>query len=306
MASDPPAAAPSRSLVFLRRSGSTLLLWSLAGVAFWSMRTWAYLGLIALLTVVATREWFQLAGAAGLRCCGRFGMWLALLYCAALHAALTGAWQPWTGWEVAMVGLALCGAFMLRLGEPVRGAASLSEIAVGLAGFVYVAVLFNYAAKLLFLMPEWRRGDGVIATPAAFLMLWLIAVTKFSDMGAYLAGSLVGRHKMIPHISPGKTWEGFAGGLAFSQLAASGLYALFPQHFTVLGGWGHVVALGFLLAVLAVIGDLAESVIKRALGAKDSGQMLPGIGGAMDLIDSLCFTAPALYLYLQWLNPSAT
>ena len=69
---------------------------------------------------------------------------------------------------------------------------------------------------------------------------------------------------------------------------------------------GHVVALGFLLAILAVIGDLAESVVKRAIHAKDSGSMLPGIGGSLDLIDSICFTAPALYFYLIWvLLPAA-
>ena len=72
------------------------------------------------------------------------------------------------------------------------------------------------------------------------------------------------------------------------------------RQLAVLGGWGHVVLLGLLLAVLAVLGDLAESVVKRALQAKDSGRMLPGIGGALDLIDSICFTAPALYFYLQW------
>jgi phosphatidate cytidylyltransferase len=74
----------------------------------------------------------------------------------------------------------------------------------------------------------------------------------------------------------------------------------------VLGGWVHVVLLGVLLALLAVVGDLAESVLKRALGAKDSGRMLPGIGGGLDLIDSLCFTAPALYFYIRWfLLPAA-
>src|SRR5690606_1770266 len=105
--------------------------------------------------------------------------------------------------------------------------------------------------------------------------------------------SLIGRNKMIPHVSPGKTWEGFGGALVFAQLAACGLYALFPAGLALLGGWSHVVTLGFLLALLAVVGDLAESVVKRSLGVKDSGNMLPGIGGALDLIDSLCFTAPA-------------
>jgi phosphatidate cytidylyltransferase len=85
----------------------------------------------------------------------------------------------------------------------------------------------------------------------------------------------------------------------FAQLAGCGFYC-FPEALAVLGGYGHVITLGLLLAVLAVIGDLAESVVKRALEAKDSGRMLPGIGGSLDLIDSVCFTAPALYFYLQW------
>jgi phosphatidate cytidylyltransferase len=123
-------------------------------------------------------------------------------------------------------------------------------------------------------------------------------------MGAYITGSLIGRHKMIPHISPAKTWEGFAGALFFAQLAACGLYALLPEQLAALHSWPHVIALGFLLAILAVIGDLAESVVKRSLHAKDSGNMLPGIGGGLDLIDSICFTAPALYFYLVWIIPT--
>mgnify|MGYP000450384696 FL=1 len=125
-------------------------------------------------------------------------------------------------------------------------------------------------------------------------------------MGAYIVGSMMGRHKMILHVSPGKTWEGFGGALLFSQIAACGLYALFPEYLSFFKSWGHVIFLGVLLSVLAVIGDLAESVLKRAINAKDSGKMLPGIGGSLDLIDSICFTAPALYFYLEWvLLPAA-
>ncbi|RYD37636.1 MAG: CDP-archaeol synthase [Verrucomicrobiaceae bacterium] len=146
----------------------------------------------------------------------------------------------------------------------------------------------------------------MVGVSGAFLLLWLLAVTKFTDMGAYIVGSMIGRHKMIPHVSPGKTWEGFGGALLFSQLAACGLYALFPEHLAVFKSWGHVIFLGFLLSILAVIGDLAESVFKRSINAKDSGRMLPGIGGSLDLIDSICFTAPALYFYLKWvLIPAA-
>lgn len=305
MAADTPISPPSKALVFVRRTGSTILLWGLLAAAFASMRTWVYLGLVALLTVLGTLEFFQMAGRAGVRCFGRFGLLVAALYCAVLHAGLAGSCLPWPGWELAAVVVVVCGAFILQLREPLRGVATFTGVMATVGGFVYVAVLFNFTAKLPFLLPGWREGAGVVATPGAFILLWLLAVTKFSDMGAYLTGSLTGRHQMIPQVSPGKTWEGLAGGLAFSQLAGCGLFALFPEQLEVLGGWGHVVLLGGLLGVLAVIGDLAESVVKRALGAKDSGRMLPGIGGALDLIDSICFTAPVLYYYLLWISPAA-
>ncbi|MDB6147734.1 MAG: hypothetical protein JWO45_1398, partial [Spartobacteria bacterium] len=128
--------------------------------------------------------------------------------------------------------------------------------------------------------------------------LYLIAVTKFSDMGAYLTGMAIGRHPLIPHISPKKTWEGFVGALAFALLASIGLFKLMPGHLSVLT-WTHAVVLGLLLGFAAVIGDLAESIVKRSTGVKDSGGLLPGIGGALDLIDSLLFTAPLLFFYLR-------
>jgi phosphatidate cytidylyltransferase len=131
-----------------------------------------------------------------------------------------------------------------------------------------------------------------------FYCLYLIAVTKFSDMGAYLTGSLIGRHPLIPHISPKKTWEGFFGAMGFSLLASLALFKLMPGHLAVLN-WTHATILGLLLGFAAVIGDLAESIIKRSTGVKDSGRLLPGIGGALDLVDSLLFTAPLLFFYLR-------
>ena len=301
MAVQAPTSAPSKARVFARRAGSTLALWAVVGAACGSMRAWAYLGLIALLTVVATREYFQMLWAAGVKCFPRFGLIMALLYCGGLHAGLLGhRFGALDGWDLGALSLAMIGAFTLQLRQPIRGLESLVAVTATLCGFVYIAVLFNFTAKLLVVVPGWQMVSGRVALPAAMLLLWLLAVTKFTDMGAYIVGSMIGRHKMIPQVSPGKTWEGLGGALVFSQLAGCGLYGVFQQQLAVLGGWGHVVFLGLLLAVLAVLGDLAESVIKRALHAKDSGRMLPGIGGALDLIDSICFTAPALYFYLRW------
>ena len=106
---------------------------------------------------------------------------------------------------------------------------------------------------------------------------------------------------MIPHISPGKTWQGFFGGILIALGSAYGLYAMMPEQLSMLQGPMHVIILGIILPLFAGVGDLAESVIKRSLDIKDSGTFLPGIGGALDLIDSLCFTAPVLFFYLMWI-----
>jgi phosphatidate cytidylyltransferase len=294
----PPA--PSKAVVFARRTASTLILWALVTTIFVSRWSWAYLGLVALLAIIATLEYFRMLRAAGVHCFPRLGILLSVGYCGALHAGFLNGLTPSADIDAAALFIALAGAFTLQLRHPIRGLESLTAVAANVLGFVYIAFLFNFAARIIFIIPN--TGDpSHVSTQGAFLLLWLLAVTKFTDMGAYITGSLIGRHKMIPHVSPGKTWEGFGGALFFSQLAACGLYALFPSELFVLRSYGHVITLGVLLALLAVVGDLAESIVKRALNAKDSGRMLPGIGGSLDLIDSVCFTAPALFFYLKWI-----
>jgi len=157
-----------------------------------------------------------------------------------------------------------------------------------------VVWLFNFMTKIVYVFPRSEAGE----VTGQFYCLYLIAVTKFSDMGAYLTGTAFGRHLLIPHISPKKTWEGLVGALAFSLLASLSLYQLMPKHLAALS-WTHAIVLGLLLGAAAVIGDLAESILKRSTGVKDSGRLLPGIGGALDLIDSLLFTGPLLFFYLR-------
>jgi phosphatidate cytidylyltransferase len=306
MADLPPPPAPSKALVFARRSASTVFLWTLIAAIFMSRWSWAYLGLVGALTLIATVEYFRMLRTAGVSCFPRFGILIAAGYCGALYGYFLLGKAPPPDLDTIAICIVLASTFTLQLRQPVRGLEPLLAVAVNVLGFIYIAFLFNFSARLVFMIPAWNEAPGMVGKPGALLLLWLLAVTKFTDMGAYLTGSLIGRHKMIPHVSPGKTWEGFGGALLFSQLAGCGLYAAFPSHFSMFGNYGHVVALGLLLALLAVLGDLAESVLKRTLNAKDSGRMLPGIGGALDLIDSICFTAPALVLYLKWfLLPAA-
>jgi phosphatidate cytidylyltransferase len=161
-------------------------------------------------------------------------------------------------------------------------------------GVLYVSWLLGFLLKIYF----FAAPDGV-EFDAGYCLLFFILTTKCSDIGAYSLGSLIGRHKMIPAVSPAKTWEGFAGAILLSTAAA-----MVMAHYwgaTKLGGMTlvHAAALGPLLAVGAVLGDLVESVFKRDSGVKDSGSFFPGIGGVLDLLDSLLFNAPLMYLYLR-------
>jgi len=300
----PPA--PSKAIVFARRTASTLFLWALVSSIFVSRWSWAYLGLIGILAIIASVEYFRMLRAAEVACFPRFGIMLSVAYGGALYSFLLRGQAPHPELEALAIFVAVAGSFTLQLRYQIRGLESLLAVAANVLGFVYIAVLFNFTARVIFLVPDANRTPGIVSDSGAYLLLWLLAVTKFTDMGAYITGSIIGRHKMIPHVSPGKTWEGFAGALVFAQIAGCGLYLAFPTQLATFGNLGHVISLGFLLAILAVIGDLAESVVKRSIHAKDSGRILPGIGGSLDLIDSVCFTAPALYFYLKWfLLPAA-
>ena len=298
MSEDSPPAKPTKAQT------STLFLWAVVTGVFVSGWTWAFLGLLSVLMVIATIEYFQMLKKAGVPCFPKFGILCSVVFCIFEFAPYINGWFSYPGINMLSITAVAIGAFCLQLRHKIEDIKPLIAVGSTLLGFVYITVMFSFSVYLLFLpLLEEADGSKVIARlpPASgFLLLWLIAVTKFTDMGAYITGSLIGKHKMIPHISPGKTWEGIAGGLLFAQLAGFGLYLGFEDHLSTLGGPLHVAILGLLLATLAVVGDLAESIVKRSVGAKDSGNMLPGIGGSLDLIDSICFTAPALYLYIVY------
>ncbi len=166
--------------------------------------------------------------------------------------------------------------------------AGIVAIATTLFGLMYVPWLLNFIQKINF----FPNVEG------KFFLLYFILVTKFSDMGAYAVGSLIGKHKMIPRISPGKTWEGFGGAIVVSTAASLAFVHFFWQPHV-----RHELAArdypGRDMSSTAVIGDLIESLFKREAGVKDSGKFFPGIGGILDLLDSLLFNAPIMYLYLR-------
>ena len=181
--------------------------------------------------------------------------------------------------------LALIALLLYTLSRYATFAQPYEVISRGGFGYLYLGLCTAYLI-LLMALPQGR----------AWLLL-LTAITAASDTAAFYTGSKFGRHKLCPAISPGKTWEGFAGGLAGSLGAALLVRHFFLPEQSLL--WICLIVL--LLGCLGAAGDLSESVIKRAFGVKDSGSLLPGHGGLLDRIDSLLLTAPVLYylLYFQ-------
>jgi phosphatidate cytidylyltransferase len=153
-------------------------------------------------------------------------------------------------------------------------------------GALYVGLLMFIA---LLKRDQGARGGGWV-----FLLL---TVTWFGDTFAYAAGRLAGRHKLYPRISPGKTWEGAVGGLVGSFAAAALAHAWYLPELSWAGAAGVALPAG----ALGQVGDLCESLLKRAYGVKDSGALLPGHGGLLDRIDALLFAAPYVYYCARWL-----
>lgn len=170
-------------------------------------------------------------------------------------------------------------------------------MACTLMGVWYMPFLLSFFIDLMY---GWEAaGWGTMPVTGRLLVLYLVVVVKFSDIGAYTAGSLFGRHKMIPRLSPNKTWEGFAGGMLLSVAASICFSVLLDGRLgNVPLPLAHSVVLGLLLGVTGVVGDLFESLLKRASSTKDSGGSVPGMGGLLDVLDSLLFGAPVLVVYI--------
>src|SRR2546421_4177705 len=291
-----PASETARSRsVFILRFISTVVLWSIAlAIAFSGYEVLFWL-LISAFGVVALREFYRMLDHQGLPnfkitglICG------AIMLAGSFHYFSTIGPASSYDFELMMLLFFLLTMFARQMFARLRHDEPLQTMAYTLFGLLYVLWLFNFTTKILYLTPRSTAGE----VTGQFYCLYLIAVTKFSDMRAYLTASVIGRHQMIPHISAKKTWEGFFGGLGFALFCSLALFKLMSGHLSALT-WTHATILGLLLGFAAVIGDLAESIIKRSTDVKDSGNLLPGIGGALDLVDSLLFTAPLLFFYLR-------
>jgi phosphatidate cytidylyltransferase len=206
---------------------------------------------------------------------------------------------PWLhvqfGWPSALFLPLAVIVFAVRLLGERTPETRVESLASTLFGIVYVAVMLSYLVAIITPVP----GDSISATGRLLLCLWLVAVTKFCDTGALLTGMAIGRHKMSPQISPKKTWEGAVGGVLVSMgigaLVAWLARSEFPPHMTPLVS----ALIAAPIAVIGIIADLVESVLKRRANMKDSGKTIPGIGGMFDLSDSLILVAPMGYFFFR-------
>jgi phosphatidate cytidylyltransferase len=293
--SESKSKSPTKGRIFLNRAFSSFWAWALVVVAVTFNNPWLYLGMFGLMVLVGLQEFFKLVPDQGFR---RF-RWQTFLvsigYGVLLFATLWGGER----WAVQADGLAIAALAILIAVDRIRfgldGYRMIDEIAMTMFGFVYVVILFGFVPKILHLPLVSTGGEN----SARFYIVFLLVVTKFTDMGAYLVGSVIGKHKMVPKISPGKTWEGFAGALFFAVLGSLGCFYLFAKQIPLIS-LSHTIVLAVVLALVAVVGDLVESILKRSFAAKDSGSMMPGIGGVLDLIDSILLTGPVFFVYLLY------
>ncbi len=232
--------------------------------------------------VGALWEYYTISKVSGSTPVASIGIFGSIIYLYFVYLATGNA--AFADWPLITLTLILFSAFLYYF---FSGVSPFPNLAVTMFGVVYITLPLSAFIPINLI-------DG------RYWLLYLLIVTKMTDVGAYLIGKQWGKHQLAPVISPKKTWEGAAAGLITGVLSsyflhkASGYWLgedLFASSLQSIG-------FGFLMSIAAQIGDLSESLLKRASGVKDSNR-LPGLGGMLDMVDSLVFTTPMLYFFLK-------
>ena len=271
-----------------KRICSTVLLWLVIFAVLWFFRTGGAVAAIVAISVLTLREFYKLMAASGGAPFARLGL---------LFGGLITL-SPWTEARLGLpahplVALATL-VFSIRMLSERAPEKRVEALASTLFGLVYVSLLLQYLVRIVTPLP----GDAIAPEGRLVLCLWVVGVAKFCDVGALLTGLACGRHAMAPGISPKKTWEGAAGGVAISM--GVGALVFWLGRGVLPAGMGPLrgALLAAPLAVVAIVSDLVESVLKRRAALKDSGGGVPGIGGIFDLSDSLILAAPVGFFLL--------
>ncbi|WP_299758882.1 phosphatidate cytidylyltransferase [uncultured Pontibacter sp.] len=240
---------------------------------------WSYFLLFLGLTLLGISEFYTLVGVQGMRPNKPLGLILGAVFFASMFLVQKEVMPG----ELLYLSLPLL--FLVFIAEMYRKKPQpFTNIAFTITGVAYVAGPFG----LLHLLGYF--GDAYSWQPILGLMLLIWA----ADTGAYIFGKNFGKHKLFERISPGKTWEGWAGGAFLTILAGYGMSFLFLD--LEIYQW---IGVAVIVAVFGVLGDLSESMLKRSLGVKDSGTLLPGHGGILDRFDSLLIVIPFVVAFLK-------
>lgn len=257
-----------------------------------------FICLLALLGMcgVGTWEFFGLLNAGGLTASKKWGTGAGLLFVTATWVYMlksgSGADDTAQAMLWAALLIAVIAIFFRILAYPDMRT-GLDNALGTLLGLMYVPFLWSFFVRIFLI-----GGAEKPATAALYLLL----CTKLSDAGGYFIGSRFGKRRLSPVISPKKSWEGLGGGIAFCLIVN-----LLWLHFSKgnLGGYefnlGDALALAILFPVVGTTGDLVESMFKRAVSVKDSNSMVYGLGGILDMVDSVLFNAPLLYIYMKFI-----
>jgi phosphatidate cytidylyltransferase len=241
----------------------------------------ALLAVVAFAMVIAAHEWQTITQSEVTR--ADRGVFLVALAISALQPAVQMHLPAWSHATALTASFALLGVARLFMPDPIE--TSTRRLAMDALGLLYIGLTF----PLIFLLRGQDQDGG-------YKILMVMAITFGADTGAYFAGRFLGRHKLYEKISPKKTIEGAVGGVATGILAAYIAKTFFP-------GLGNLTTVDVLIlggggAIAGMLGDLFESMVKRAHGVKDSGTLIPGHGGVLDRIDALLFVGPFAWFYL--------
>jgi len=246
------------------------------------LNKWVFIVVLLGLTIGGLYEFFYLVKKKGIPIYSYTGIIFGVL----IPLSIFFQFEPTKKWELLFIVLVLLLIFLLQLIRRDNTNAIIG-ISTTLFGVLYVSWFFSFLIKIRFLLP----GVGGVK-----LLGFILLITKCGDMGALLIGSKVGKHPLLPRVSPNKTVEGSIGSFMFSAVAAVLAQSLLPAELNL--SFVHIALIGVFFGGLGQLGDMSESLIKRDCNVKDSGKLLPALGGVLDAIDSLLFAAPAFYFFM--------
>jgi len=258
----------------------------------WSDIPYFFVAIASIAILLALNEFYNLASKINCRpfaVCGYIAA-LCVIACFVFDSLV---------WISALMAALVIASLAIALSRPEEMNKSLASVAATVFGVIYVALLAGFLVGVR-VMPD-ALANTTIPHLSSKLLTMFFAMVMMTDTGAYYTGRSIGRHKLAPRISPGKTIEGAIGGFITAIITGPLCRLIFFPEIPLL----HAALLGAAIGIIGQIGDLAESMLKRGADVKDSGTLLPGHGGMLDRVDSILFCAPLLYYYARIfiLNP---